>query len=364
MTLGFLFPIGGSFRELNKSKQKERFKNYDLKYYSKYFKNINIFSYENETETTYKNCRLFPNVKRLNRFIYSLFIPFIYAKEFKEVDIIRASHLTGTTPAIVAKLLYQKPFVFNYGYDYSKFAKIENKIIMALLLKVLSYIAVKFADGIIAANLEIENSLKNIKKKVIYIPNGVDTKLFSFKTKKEHEYFTILFVGRLEKQKNLENLIKAISLIKKVQIKTIFIGQGSLKSELIRYAKQNQVDLKIIPPVLNEKLPNAYHEADIFALVSSAEGHSKVILEAQSCGLPVLASREGSINQIKDNETGILCNLDAEDIAGKINLMIKSKLLRKKIAKNARKEIEKKYSIDYLMEKEIKFLMKIYVQSA
>ena len=363
MTLGFLFPIGGSFRELNKSKQKERFKNYDLKYYSKYFNKINIFSYENETETTYKNCRLFPNVKRLNRFIYSLFMPIIYAKEFKEVDIIRASHLTGTTPAIVAKLLYQKPFVFNYGYDYSKFAKIENKIIMALLLKVLSYIAVKFADGIIAANLEIENSLKNIKKKVIYIPNGVDTKLFSFKTKKEHEYFTILFVGRLEKQKNLENLIMAISLIK-AQVKTIFIGQGSLKNQLIKSAKQNHVDLKIAPPIPNDKLPMVYHEADMFALVSSAEGHSKVMLEAQSSGLPVLASRESSINQIKDNETGILCNLDAEDIAEKINLMIKSTLLRKKIAKNARKEIEKKYSIDYLMEKEIKFLMKIYVQSA
>jgi glycosyltransferase involved in cell wall biosynthesis len=166
-----------------------------------------------------------------------------------------------------------------------------------------------------------------------------------------------LFVGRLEKQKNLNNLIKAASLLdKKDKISILFIGHGSLKKELIEFAENKSVKLKIIDQVAHDKLADYYHWADIFCLLSHLEGQAKVLLEAMSCGLPCLVSDKSWSDEFKDKNEVLKTRIDSKSIAESLKALFKDKDLRKKLSINSRKRIKKDFNINSLLKKETKIL--------
>jgi len=358
MILGFLFPIGGGFNDLAKTGQDRRFIDLDLKAYSQYFKKLLIFSYLNEKRRSYDNCRLVSNKRNIHRYIYSIILPFINKVEFKNISILRCSHLTATIPAIISKLLYKTPFVFNYAYDYKYFLKIEKRYFLVFLIHLWEYLALRLANGIIASTPEITDKLNSLKlKNIKYIPNGVDLNIFKPNNKIKKNHFEILYVGRLEKQKNLMNLILAVSKLKQKRKYILhFVGDGSLKYQLIQMAKKHKVNLKVSSFVPNDQLPQFYNRAEVFSLVSLTEGFPKVMLEAQACGLPVLVSATFGKSIIKEGKTGILCKTGSSDIASKLELLFSNRDLRYKLAKKARLDVSKNYSIQKLLKVEIDFL--------
>ena len=233
MNLGLILAIGESFRDLEKKGQLKRLINYNIKSYARHFDKVYIFSYKNDRNFKIpKNCVLVTNKRGVNRFFYSLLLPFLKNSEFKNCDVIRGLQITGGIPAVVAKIFLGKKFVINYGYDYAKFASIENKKLQSLLFKVIEMPILKTAERVIITSSEIYNKLskKINRKKLLLIPNGVDNKLFKPAYNKKSNQFTVMFIGRIEKQKNLENLIIAAQKLPKIKI--ILIGNGSLKGQL------------------------------------------------------------------------------------------------------------------------------------
>ena len=71
----------------------------------------------------------------------------------------------------------------------------------------------------------------NSKNDIVVIPNYVDTELFSLKNNNFNKLFDIVFVGRLEEQKNVFQFLQAANSLK---IKTLIIGSGTLKTALIK----------------------------------------------------------------------------------------------------------------------------------
>ena len=181
-------------------------------------------------------------------------MPFIYAKEIREADVLRGSQLTSTIPCIVSKIIFGKKFVFNYAYDHAEFSKIEGDVARALILKLWEVIAVRLADGITAATSVLKNRLQNINKNTIYSPNGVDLDLFKIKKKQKNKTTRLLFVGRLEKQKNLENFLLGVKRLNRKNVEVEVIGEGSLKAKLERLAKSLGLNVVFLPYIENEKL--------------------------------------------------------------------------------------------------------------
>ena len=158
------------------------------------------------------------------------------------------------------------------------------------------------------------------KEKLILIPNGVDTNLFVknessnildkyIENKKECK--KILFVGRLDKQKGIEYLIKAIPSVVKEYKKTHFfiLGNGNLEKKLKNYVKKLEVQsfVTFIDMVPLEKMPEYYSAADIFCLPSIHEGFPLSIAEALSIGLVIVASNiEGIPDAIYEGKHGFL----------------------------------------------------------
>lgn len=355
MKLGVFLAIGESFSDFKNKGQDELIINYHLKNYSQNFEKVYVFSYANENIKYFSNVVILPNKWRLHRYIYSIFMPLLYWQTIKEIDVIRCFQISGGIPGIISKIFLKKKFVVNYGYDYVKFARIENKLFQSCLYKILIKFVLFFADKVIfTAKYLVGNLTTNYQ----LIPNGVDTVLFNrLKSKKDID---ILYVGRLEKQKNLFSLIKSISLIKKYNLNTLFIGSGTLKNKLLKKAAKFKLKLKIIDSIPNIKLLEFYNRAKIFILPSYIEGQPKVLLEAMSCGVSVIASGIPAHKEIIVNKiNGILCGTNADKIAKSIRYLYQNPKIRNKLSKNGRKTILLKYSKKSLNKQEINLLTNI-----
>jgi len=119
--------------------------------------------------------------------------------------------------------------------------------------------------------------------------------------------FNILFIGRLEKRKNLVNLVEAFNIFKSRYtlhdiryILTIVGKEGfgfkEIKSAINQSPYKNDI---IVKGYVSEKeKKNQFEKADIFALISFYEGFGLPILEAMSHGVPVVCSDVSSLPEI------------------------------------------------------------------
>ena len=353
--LGIVLPMGQSKKHLEESGQWSLWES-ELAEYKKAFDGVELFEYR------YSDWR---------RFVEAKLLPLIQGNRFRRCLVLKAVHLTGAIPCLVAKLLYGIPYVLSYGYRYDEFAALERKWGTWLFVKMLTPMAIKFADAVMVPTEELRFYVKNFgAKRIEVIPNGVDTMLFKGPTLSENRRVTVLFVGRLEKQKNLETLIIAISKLLKdptlprqgwtLKYKFVLVGSVSLRGEILELADKLEVNLEIIGPISNEKLPEVYRQADIFVLPSLAEGHPKALLEAMSCGLPCFASNiSGGDEIIVDGKNGLLVEPTAEGITEGLRELMEKPELRKKLGTAARQTVIDRFDKKKLIKREIKILLSL-----
>lgn len=120
-----------------------------------------------------------------------------------------------------------------------------------------------------------------------------------------------LFVGRLVPGKGVEELLQASKKIKNVNF--LIVGDGPLRNEILKMS--TQPNIKFVGKIDNERLPTYYNAADVLIVPSThEEGFGRVILEALSCGLPVIASRRGGIREALSEKVGIFIEVNADNI--------------------------------------------------
>lgn len=348
MILGLLLSCGESIKSMSKTGQDQQFKQHYLKHFAKYFDKIYLLSYEKEKPLHLpKNVICLTNEKNLHRYLFALLAPLIYKKEFSECNTIRAYHLSGTIPALIARLLFGKNFVFNYAYNYKSFALVEKKYFQYILFVLLQPLVFVIAKKILIAN----KNLINNSHKLVYLPNGVDPTFFKPKTLTKEKSKLILSVGRLESQKNYQNLISALSGSK---LKLKIVGRGKLKQELLTLAKKLNIDLEITEKIPNSQMPIIYSKADLFIMPSIIEGHPKALLEAMACTLPVIGTNVQGIKEIIiDKQNGLLCDTNTSSIRGAIETLLNNHVLRKNLSVNARKFVIKNFNLKSLIKAEI-----------
>jgi glycosyltransferase involved in cell wall biosynthesis len=248
-------------------------------------------------------------------------------------------------PCFTAKfhsLLRRTPLVITWHEVWDKywFCYLDKK---GLFGWVIERLASKLASENIAVSEKTRKHLEKIGvKNVRVIPNGIDLKNIE-SVKPSEEESDVIFVGRLIKDKNLDVLIKAISLIKTVMpdIRCVIVGDGPEKEKLIRLAKELKVEdnLKFTGFLENHDDVIGYMKSSkVFVLPSTREGFGIVALEANACGLPVVTvSHEGNaVCDFINCENGFICKLSSEDIAENILVGVEAgKVMRKKCIENA-----------------------------
>jgi glycosyltransferase involved in cell wall biosynthesis len=254
----------------------------------------------------------------------------------------------------MSKILnFKSKLIIRCGYIASLNAKLYKKsFLWRGYTNLLELIAFCCANKIFIAGEGNGDYLKAkyefLRKKFEILNNGIDTDIF--KPLVSNKKFDIGYVGRLEKDKNLLNLLEAI---KGKELSVCFIGQGEEKNKLKEYAIKNGISLEIIDKIDNFQLPIFYNQFKVFALPSLHEGNPKSLLEALSCGFPVLACNVVGVNSIiKDGDSGILTNTDAESIRSGLEKIMKDDALRRRISNKGRRLIEENYSLNKILQKE------------
>ena len=141
---------------------------------------------------------------------------------------------------------------------------------------------------------------KNVIKKIIY--NAVDNKAFKPGRKIEKKIVNLLFVGRLVNRKGLIYLLKAVKKILTINhnIKLIIIGDGPEKLKSEKYVKKNNLGkfIEFKGEIFGKERINYYQRSDIFCAPYTDEAFGITILEALSCGVPVVGFRNEAFSEI------------------------------------------------------------------
>jgi glycosyltransferase involved in cell wall biosynthesis len=188
------------------------------------------------------------------------------------------------------------------------------------------------------------------------VPNYVDTDLLQPSTVRRPAggRRNVLFLGRLETQKNASALVDAMTGI---DATLTVVGKGSLEGELVRRAQCAGIDARFLGNVPHGELPAVFAAADVFVLPSLFEGHPKALLEAMACGLPVIGADSPGIREVlRDGETGLLCATDALSIRAAIVRVLSDGPLAARLGAAARAEIVANGSLDLTVERELRIL--------
>lgn len=137
------------------------------------------------------------------------------------------------------------------------------------------------------------------------IPNGVDT--FQFTPSPHFPERKFMFAGRFSAEKGLFSLIDAIAGLPSVEIARLqlrLVGDGPIRKGLQAYAAQRKVlhCLEFAGWVERSQIVEHYQSSSCFVLPSLYEGMPNVVLEAMSCGLPIIVTNvPGSQNLVDGN---------------------------------------------------------------
>jgi len=268
---------------------------------------------------------------------------------------LKTNQMDGSWSAVIAKKLYKGRLIVRCGYEWLQYLeRINVSFVKQKIAYFIENFAYKNADKIVITSEEgrdfIKNKFKLEESKINLIPNYIDTQRFSpIEIKKISG--RIVFVGRLDPVKNLENLIKGM---KGLDAHLVIIGEGPLRNSLESLAKNEGVCVEFKGIVSQENLPLELSMSEIFVLLSISEGNPKVLLEGMSCGLSCLGSNIPSIREIiKDGSNGILCQTDAESIQQGLIKLLENKDLRKQLGIGARQTIMERFSFEKIIEKEL-----------
>ena len=196
---------------------------------------------------------------------------------------------------------------------------------------------------IICISKGVEKNLNNWifknsnKTKVIRNGCKLYKKLNYLKSSKD-KAVKIISIGSLKDSKNYFKAIKAINKIKKLDFLWEIAGDGIQYKELNNLVNKFELNDKISFLGHVNDVDELLDNANIFLIPSKWEGFGLAAVEAMHSSLPIIASNVEGLKEVVSNER--TCSLlinpdDAEDIAMKLEQLIKSKKLREELGKNA-----------------------------
>ena len=138
-------------------------------------------------------------------------------------------------------------------------------------------------------------------EKIIVAYPGIDRQVFTPSAKRKVNN-NILFVGTLQPRKNITGLIKAFSILaRKRDLKLTIVGKkGWLYRDIFALVKRLALEKKVIFTdfIKDSKLVSLYRQSLCFVLPSFYEGFGIPVIEAMSCGCPVLVAKTSSLPEI------------------------------------------------------------------
>jgi len=272
-------------------------------------------------------------------------LPSLVRERFDIIDCYQAPYL-HVFPTKIGALLKRTPLAVTWhevwrGYwrEYLGSLGTLGKLMERVIL-------LRLADRVIAVSDPTKDDLVSLGvnvDRVSIVPNGIDFNGIT-KISPSPEKLDVVYLGRLIKPKNIDVLLKATATSKGEfqRLKVGIIGDGPERKNLEELSKELGIrdNVRFFGFVENfDEVAALMKSSKIFVIPSTQEGGASIVtLEANACGLPVIAADHPlGIDKrlIPTGVTGFFVKLAPEDFAKKIQMLLKDEKLRSEMKANA-----------------------------
>jgi glycosyltransferase involved in cell wall biosynthesis len=323
-----------------------------------------------EYEEEIDGIKIFRVASKMNRFRNGYYVSkFPYFKVSKIIEHIRPDVIHIQDPLFLATsslikarklkipVVVTHHFSLEYVLSYLPYLKFIHPFIARILGGYLNWIYGK-CDVLTCPTKVIAKNFQMIQTgtKIEVISNGVDTSQFMpyyadadlirKKWKIPFQKPVILYVGRLDIDKDMKTYIKSIPFVlEKLDAHFVVVGDGTERKNLEELAgnlgvKDHTTFINFIPHN-DSLLPKIYQTASLFVNPCPCETLSVAVLEAEATGLPIVAANSGALKEVVgNNKNGLLFQpKNHQDLAKKIITILKNESLAKKMGEESLKKV-------------------------
>lgn len=248
-------------------------------------------------------------------------------EDFDVIDVDHMPHLI-LFPLKLVTILKRKKLYVTWNEVWGRKYWVEYMGVSGNFAYVVEYISSRLPDEIIAVSKHTKEKLQkelHVQCPITVIPNGINFNEIQ-KVKPAIQKSDVIFAGRLLDHKNVDFLIRSISLLKKKHphITCIIIGKGPEENALKKLVTQLHLQENVIFYDFLEQHKDLYalmKSSKVFAFPSTREGFGIVVLEANACGIPVITinHKDNAARKLIKKNNGSISNLNEKAIAMKIN---------------------------------------------
>ena len=265
-----------------------------------------------------------------------------------EVEIAFAFSPEWAVNLVIARKMARKHFLIigrcinTLSYEYKYAEGIFRRIITYRLVKMLY----KKTDCVVAQSEKMKDDLVSnfgLTTGQIYTINNPLSDRFALELEnsaEENRENYMLFVGRFEKQKGIDRLLKAFSNISDRKIKLCLYGKGSQEDQLKKLAEELGIRDRVCFYPFDKDIDKIYRKAKLTVMSSLFEGFPNVLSESIACGTPVVSFDlpSGPKEIIVNGVNGYLVEyLNEQDLTNKINITLDTNWDYSEIKKTARR---------------------------
>jgi 1,2-diacylglycerol 3-alpha-glucosyltransferase len=182
---------------------------------------------------------------------------------------------------------------------------------------------------------------------------NIDRRIYQQRYGIDHEKTIFLFLGRIDGEKRIDLLIKAMQLLPRDDIQLVIAGKGRAEAKLHKMAAELCQNHKIVFTgfIPDADLPGLLNSVDVFVMPSDAELLSISTLEAMASGLPVLVANALALPElVRQGENGYcFTSCDVDDLVNKMSLITNQSKQWPKMGEVSR-EIAELHSLEHTID--------------
>lgn len=228
----------------------------------------------------------------------------------------------------LAKHIYRAcrcPMVLTYHTDYEDYVHyvaLSRKFGRKLVMHYIRYVC-KYMTRVISPTQKTAEILRNynIPSPIRIIPTGLDLERFTPVRKDEEldrirhlhgikkDVPTLIYVGRLGKEKNLTEIVDFLSRYEEKNFQFIIVGDGPDRAEIEAHVRNSRIAAKTIftGMIRQEEIGIYYQLGNLFLSASTSETQGLTYIEAMASGTPLLCRRDKCLDGVvEDGENGFL----------------------------------------------------------